>query len=368
MDNRKKILLVSSAFYPELSPRSFRATELAKEFFRQGHDVTVISKFRDHDYSAFLNEFTVTFKMWDKPTFPVFPDFRQKYLAFLFNGISRVLSVLFEYPAIEQMFHVRKILKFENGYDLIISFAVPYPVHWGVAWARSYKHRIAETWIADCGDPYMGATLDTFRKPFYFGYLERKFCRKADYISIPVESARPGYYSEFQYKIRIIPQGFAFSLSSDEKLYHTNTIPEFAYTGSFIKGFRDPEMFIKCLLTIKRPFKFHVFTNHPHHLINYQKALGDKLIISGYIPREELMKKLPEMDFLINFDNNTNLAIPSKLIDYAISGRPVLNVDKKFICYKLLMFLDGDYNNRMLLPDPSQYHIKNVSKLFLDLI
>ena len=66
MIDRKKILLVSSAFYPEISPRSFRATELAKEFCRRGHDVTVISKFREHDYSDILNEFRMDFRMWDR--------------------------------------------------------------------------------------------------------------------------------------------------------------------------------------------------------------------------------------------------------------------------------------------------------------
>ena len=34
-------LLVSVSFYPENSPRSFRATELAKELCRQGHKVLV---------------------------------------------------------------------------------------------------------------------------------------------------------------------------------------------------------------------------------------------------------------------------------------------------------------------------------------
>jgi len=36
-----KILIVSNAFYPEISPRSFRTTELAKELSRQGHKDTL---------------------------------------------------------------------------------------------------------------------------------------------------------------------------------------------------------------------------------------------------------------------------------------------------------------------------------------
>ena len=39
----KKILVVSSAFYPENSPRSFRTTELVKELARQGKLETLVS-------------------------------------------------------------------------------------------------------------------------------------------------------------------------------------------------------------------------------------------------------------------------------------------------------------------------------------
>jgi len=368
LEDKKKILLVSSAFYPELSPRSFRATELAKEFFRQGHDVTVITKYRDNDYSDFLNEFPVTFKMWNKPAYPKIPDFKQKPFSSISRVFSRVLSVLFEYPAIEEMFKVKEILRHENGYDLLVSFAVPYPVHWGVALSRNKNHIIAKKWVADCGDPYMGDVLDSFRKPFYFGYLEKKFCKKADFISIPVESATSGYYPQFHHKIRIIPQGFAFDFTRETQQLQSKIIPEFAYAGTFLEGIRDPEILIKCLTKIDTPFKFYVYTNQYHQLINYQKVLGNKLIVSEYIPREKLMSKLAEMSFLINFDNNTTRNIPSKLIDYAITRRPVLNIDKNFTCGTLFEFLNGNYSRRMILPDPSQYHIKNVSQLFLDLI
>ena len=226
MTGKRKILLVSNGFYPEISPRSYRATELAKELYRQGHGVTVISKFRKHDYSEFLNEYRLTFKMWGRAKFPVVPNFKHKPFSLLSRALTRILLTLFEYPGIEEMFRVRNVLREEAGYDIVISFAVPYPVHWGVAWSRSGKHRIADVWVADCGDPYMGDVLDSFRKPFYFKYLEKWFCKKADYITIPIESARPGYYSEFQSKIRIIPQGFDFNIEQKENKLPVNWISE----------------------------------------------------------------------------------------------------------------------------------------------
>lgn len=368
MTNKKRFLLVSNGFYPEISPRSYRATELAKEFYRQGHDVTVITKHRDHDYTHFLEQTPINLKMWKKPLLKPIPSSSNRIGGLLSSIITRLLLMLFEYPEIENMFRVKKMLKTEKGYDLLISFAVPHPTHWGVAWARTKKHRIATTWVADCGDPYMGDVLDTFRKLFYFGYFEKWFGRKAEYIAIPIESAKEAYYPEFRNKIKIISQGFQFEMNPDSKKQPNNPVPTFAYAGGFIPGVRDPQPLLDYLSTLDIPFKFLIFTNSENLINSYQEKLKEKLSVSGYIPREELMKLLPTMDFLINFDNNTQLNSPSKLIDYAIVNRPVLNIGRNFNKESLLKFMEGDYEEAMKLPELSQFHISNVSKQFIDLI
>jgi hypothetical protein len=266
------------------------------------------------------------------------------------------------------MFKVKKMLKDEKGYDMMISFSVPYPVHWGVAWARTRKRPLAKIWIADCGDPYMGDVLDSFRKPFYFGYLEKWFCRKAEVISIPIESAKPAYYAEFHNKIEVIPQGFDFDVNKDVNDKPRNDVPTFSYAGGFLPGARDPRPLLDYLSELSASFKFMIYTNMPDMVVNYKDKLKEKLIISGYIPRSELMEILAGMDFLINFDNNTTLNSPSKLIDYAIINRPVLNIKKEFNEGDLLAFLQGNFKNRMKLPDPEKYHIKNVAKQFIELL
>ncbi|WP_152541739.1 hypothetical protein [Saccharicrinis fermentans] len=111
-----------------------------------------------------------------------------------------------------------------------------------------------------------------------------------------------------------------------------------------------------------------IYTNSTAMLDGYMDRLKDKMEVSGYIPRAALMKILKTMDFLVNFDNNTLLNSPSKLIDYAIVNKPVLNIGRDFDAQKVHRFLMGDYTDSMALPNPEQYHISNVSKQFLDLI
>lgn len=368
MAGKLRILMVSNGFFPEISPRSYRATDLAREFCRQGHLVKVITKHREYDYSKFLSECSIDLMMWGKSKFYSIPDIKNKSIRFFLGIVKRILQVLFEYPGIEDMFKVKKLLQGEENYDCLISFSVPYPVHWGVAWSRTSDHRIAKTWIADCGDPYMGDVIDTFKKPFYFKYLEKSFCRKADYITIPIKEAIKGYYPEFHNKIQVIPQGLYFSPRKNSSEKENNTCPTFAYAGGFISGTRDPRQLLGFLKGLTLPFKFFVFTNQPEFIDDFRDALGEKLVVSLYVPRHELFDILANVDFLINFDNNTTLNSPSKLIDYAIAGRPVLNITRDFNSESLLEFLGGDYRRKMVLPDPNQFHIKNVAGQFLELV
>jgi hypothetical protein len=277
--------------------------------------------------------------------------------------------LFFEYPAIELMFKVKKALKKESGYDLLISIAVPHPIHWGVAWAWRNREPIADTWVADCGDPYMGATMDTFNKMFYFKYPEKKFCRRADYITVPLENAKEGYYPEFRHKIRVIPQGFNFDeIEIDQASYVPNPVPTFAYAGGLIPGGRDPRAFLDYLVGLDHNFKFILYTKNKKLVEPWVEKGGGRVEIMDYVPRAVLLKTLSQMDFLVNFENRSSLQMPSKLIDYYLTGRPVLNVSAKGIePDKINRFLNGNYKDRFNYPDMDLYRIENVCSRFLDL-
>jgi hypothetical protein len=367
MSTSKKILLVSAAFHPELSPRSFRATELAVELSRQGHTVQVITRNRNYNYEDFGKKNSIAVKELSKQFLPVIKTGGKGIYSLFKRIINRMLLMLVEYPDIELLFKTGKALSREDGYDLLISFAVPYPVHWGVAKARNNDHRIARVWVADCGDPYMNNITDSFHKFFYFRYIEKWFFRKTDYISIPAESARQGYYAEFQDKIRIIPQGIRFPENGQLKGYIKKEIPTFAYAGGFISGIRDPRKFLGYLASVDQAFKFIVFTNQPDLLESYIPVLKEKIEIYGYIPRYELIKKLATMDFLVNFDNNTGVQIPSKLIDYALTDRPILNIKKELNSGIINEFLSGNYEHKMVIEHIEQYNILNVVQQFIQL-
>jgi hypothetical protein len=280
--------------------------------------------------------------------------------------LRRVGSLYFQYPDIELMFKVRHRLRREAGYDLLISIAVPHSIHWGVAWVRSERHPIANTWIADCGDPFMGQENDTFRPLFYFGYLEKWFCRKADYISVPVGGARDAYFPEFRNKIVVIPQGFDFDAVPryEEEIKHE--VPTFAYAGSFIPGRRDPRPLLSFLNSLDADFRFHLYSRQNQLIENLADASKGRVILHDIIPRKDLLYELSKMDFLVNLENVGERQTPSKLIDYAIVDRPILSINSSEIEFeKIRAFLYGDYRDLLHIKDIDQYRIENVGFAFL---
>ncbi|MDD2635908.1 MAG: glycosyltransferase [Bacteroidales bacterium] len=364
--NKKKILIVCSGFYPDNSPRAHRAAELVKEFSRQGHEVTVLTP-KKPVHLAFEKEHQVQIKDLGKPKWKV-PDFGGSKLGYILTRMAvRSLQLGFEYPGIELMFKVTKALLKEKDYDLLISIAVPFPIHWGVAKVWNKNQSIANTWVADCGDPYMGDTNDSFRKLFYFKYVEKWFCRKADYISVPRIEMKVSYYPEFHQKIIEIPQGFSFEEVNFEGNEPQNPVPTFAFAGGLFKGKRDPSKFMEFLCSLNFDFKFIIYTKTPDLIVPYKEKLGDKLEIRNYIPREELLPVLNKMDFLINIGYDPALQSPSKLIDYHLAGRPILSFNSDFNekdVQSFEYFLKRDYSSQLIFGNIEKFNISNVAKQF----
>ena len=363
--DKKKILIVSKSFYPRIAPRSFRASELAKEFARQGHDVTVLTHKKNYDYTNFEN--TNNIKIED------FVNGKWKEIKgnnLCFEGFRLIFKYLFLYPEIQSTPLLKKSLKKFNSFDLLVSIADPYPVHWGVALGKKKNPTLCKCWVADCGDPFMGNKEKRLKHPFYFHFVEKWFCKKPDYITIPIEKASIAYPEICRNKIRIIPQGFNFEANSNKlNTSKNNTTTLFAYAGTLCKGYRDPSEFLEYLSTQKnKDFKFIVYTRSLPVIKPYINKLGEKIEVREYIPREQLLEELNTMDFLVNIENQNNVQSPSKLIDYAIVGKPVISIKPFHLNPQVIdEFLDGNYTNQYIIENIDQYNIKNVTNEFLKL-
>ncbi len=365
------ILIISRNILPKNSPRAFRATELATELARQGHSITLYSILGSYDYSKYEEETGVKVRNMGKMLFATHDsdgDFRYTLLdKILYHSLHRLI----EFPDIELMFRVPCIIRKEREMDLLITIASPHAIHWGGALARTLipDSKFPKIWVADCGDPYMGNSIEN-NKFSYFKYVEKWWGSKADYITIPLEEGKEGYYREFHSKIKVIPQGFDFSKVKLAKPYVRNVIPSFAYAGTIYLGKRDPKSLLDFLILIERDFRFVIYTNTPDYYSGYKKKLKEKLAIKPYVPRDRLIFELSQMDFLINLKNPDRRQSPSKIIDYLLSQRPIVNISSDFPEHErnvFLEFIHGDYTHRLKNSNIDQYNIQNVALKFVDL-
>jgi hypothetical protein len=364
----KKILIISQHISPIQTPRSHRTIELAKELSRQGHDVTIYSVLGMHDYTTLKQEFNFKIKpiriAWQMRPYNSDGDNKR---VFIDKALGKILGGMLEFPNIEFMYKIPEIIKNEKNHDLLISIADPHQIHWGCARARlKFPDQFPKKWIADCGDPFMENGDTKYHRQFFSKY-EKLFCKQCDYITVPHEKAIDGYYPEYRSKISVIPQGFEFDLNPENRNFSENKVLTFSYAGVFLKDIRNPASLLEYLTTVETNFKFIIYTPYTELLLPYKKALGDKLEIRSTISRKSLIESLKSMDFLLNLENvDTPTAIPSKLIDYAIVGRPILSINHRNIDYNNIdRFLKRDYSQKLIVKNLSDYHISNVAKKFI---
>lgn len=368
--NLKKILIISGSFFPENSPRSFRTTELAKEYSRLGHEVVVCVPNKSEIHEQFEIDYGIEINNLGKGYKEINTNSRFKALTFLKRLFRRLLLIFFEFPDIILMFQTKSILNKEKRvFDLLISIAVPHPIHWGVSWAHKNKNWLAKKWIADCGDPYVGIKYERFKKLFYFNFFENSFLKKADYVSIPFQNLMNSFNKKYHDKFIVIPQGFNFSEIKLNKSDVNNEVPTMIFAGTVMPGIRDPFALIDFLIENKTPFKIIIYT-HQNSL--FKKYYNNKsIILKDYVKRLTLLEEMSKADFLINVnidknDDGSLDAIPSKLIDYALTGRPILYYEQNnFNKNKVKEFLKGDYTNQFKLENIEKYNIENVCNQFL---
>jgi hypothetical protein len=377
-----KILLASYFFYPENTPRAFRATELAKEFARRGHEVTVVVPEHPADTRALFQKIGI--RVVQAPA----GFLRNKKAKFrkaqtVPNGAKmspsswkRMFRAFYEflYPggdAIEFAIPLANALgKMRERYGLLISIGLPISAHVGVALALRRNSDLAATTVADYGDPFSeNEGLEVFS---WHRWLEQWWLKQFTYVTIPIASA-VGAFRQFKSEefVRVIPQGFDLTPIALPP-YQPHPIRRFAYAGSFYKKIRNPRRLFEFLLKDERRFEFHIFTDFSHAetmacLERFREELGDRLKLHDLLPREECIRMLAQFDFLINIQNSTTLQSPSKTVDYALARRPVFNCSQDFIdTERLQTYLDGSFPPPDL-PDLRPYDIRTVAEQFLAL-
>lgn len=367
-----KIHIITGHYTPQIHPRAFRASELAQEFTRLGHEVTVsvLTEIEDFDYEEYSIQTGIKINVLGLYKHSMNESLVSKKSTFL----SKTKEFISEYFFAGRLFpnskKIADLLEIAEDTELVISLSTPFMDILGVSrFIKRLRGRKPFVAIADSGDPFYYSKQ--YGKAFWFHWVEKNAYKQYDYLTIPVETAIPSYNRLIpEQKIKIIPQ--AFNLQ-DTKLYEgcLSTPIKFAYAGVFYWDIRNPEFLFKYLDSLDVDFEFHIFMRYAdaklNEVLSSYPNLKRRIRLRLSVPRKELLYELSKMHFLININNISNTQIPSKIIDYRIANRPILSFNSSdFNAEQFIQFMNENYEGQMLV-DISKYDIKNVAQQFLEL-
>ncbi|MEA4966726.1 MAG: hypothetical protein VB048_01230 [Bacteroidaceae bacterium] len=373
----KRVLIIGYQFYPQNSPRAFRTYELVKEFVRRGIKVDLIlpnkEVFAEQNLVMENDNLNITY-LGDSSSFKRISLANSFKIGF-FRQKAKQIYRYFN-PFAENRGYINLVYAYLRShkvdYDLILAIAHPFSTLVGTAKAIRHNDILNQSpvKIAEYSDPF---TVQNLTKMFpLYRVLDRWIANTFDYLSIPTEKALTSYLKiKDADKIKVIPQGFDFS-EIELNDYNRNPIPSFGYAGVFYEKIRNPEVFFDYLVTLECDFRFYLYTSSSNMdtkiMINkYKDRLQDKMVLSYDIPRLELLKRLRSLDFLINLNNTSNIQVPSKIIDYTLTKRPIYSFSQNdFDVETFQSFMEGNYE-RALSVDITQFDIRNVADQFLQL-
>lgn len=259
-------------------------------------------------------------------------------------------------------------INIDKDTDAVISLSTPFM---DILAISKYvdKHGKRFVSIADSGDPFYYSKQS--KKAPWFRWVEKNAYKKYDYLTIPTENAIPLYSSLIdKSNIKIIPQGFRMDNLNLYKGSFDGPV-RMAYAGVFYWDIRNPEFLFSYLDRLNTDYEFYLFMRNRDALVDEllekYPSVKERTYVKS-LPHDELIYELSRMHFLINIENISNTQMPSKLIDYGMTGRPIFSCNSaNFSADKFDRFLKGDYADAYKV-DIQKYNIVNIADQFEELI
>lgn len=365
-----RLLILSFSYAPRANPRATRWTTLAEEFARAGHTVVVITSWQQglpeqetvngvQIYRAgmqFLEHLRRMIsanrpKCTDQPVAgsesPTEATAQGstvlRLLKMLNQKIWRKLwwpdsTCIWLRPALNT---ARKLLA-QQPADAVISVSPTFSaVVAGHILARD--RQLCRRWIIDLGDPFSFMEQAAPNNALFYGGLNRWFEKRAflraDGISVTTAGTRELYawlYPECTGKITVIPPLLSPSPEprASGPFFRNPAATRLVFIGTLYRHLRRPDYLLQlfsAMLLARPQFNAELHLIGDTHecresLASYQQHLGKHLVIHGPIDRSMAAQAMKEADILVNLGNETAYQLPSKLVEYAATGKRIVNI------------------------------------------
>jgi len=389
-----RILIVTYSYAPLISPRAFRWSAIAEYWVKQGHRVDVVCAWKPGlpereilsgvhidrtggKLAEFLrNKFAVKRVVGQREQANTSTSTSNSLRAKTGHLVKWIHDYTWkkvywpDYACSWYFSAVKKAMKLlkKSHYDSLVSVSHPFTDHLvGLTLKRKCP---GLRWLVDIGDPFcfLEQTPTNNHKLYMrLNYKsEEKIFSKADTIAVTTESTLRKYAQLFPRnasKICVIPPLFSAPATNESRttIFPKNEKLRLVFIGTLYKNIRNPDyllfLFSKLLNTaIGDRLELHFFGSiHDCHdsFDKYQTLLGTKIFLHGQVSREKATHAMQEADILVNIGNNTSYQLPSKVVEYTSTGKPVLNLVSTecdssisfFETYRPSMYLLEDMEN-----------------------
>ena len=327
------IVFLSNSFPPQRTPRAVQVSRLARHL---GKSVHVVCDCRAGESDASIwseDESTMTTRLCR----PQILSLAEWLLIKLHGGRFLVPDPEVSWAWSASRWILRNAELGES--DVLATFGVPMSDH--LAGLR-IKRRTDVNWIAHFSDPWCD---NPFRKDGFLArrmnlYLERKVMEAADRLVFTsqetVELVMRRYPAAWRDKVRVLPHAFDPNLYPDERPGQGSKIV-FRYIGNFY-GHRTPEPLFRGLRLVseRNPgvlegVSFELVGSVPEDMLrseNYEKLPVGLVRAVSPVQYRKSLELMCESSTLLVMDAPAKISVflPSKLVDYVGSGRPLFGI------------------------------------------
>ncbi len=344
--NKKNILLIAYSYPPYQDPQSIRWFRFSNLLAEKGYKIDVVtikrpSNMYKNNIFKFHNNITI-FKLFPGPAEEIINRIRTKINADTRYGFSQRQTKPFKFLKASYWFFMNNILLGDlrtewfpfcvnflkninlDKYSALITSQEPFVDSLIGLKIKKIKPNIF--WIADMGDIAMSPYRPQLKQRADM-FFEKAVMKKSNIIVLTNKKALDIVSSKYDInknKFFIITQGFSLKefYNKENNINKTFTL---LFTGTFYKGFREPDNLIKAIADLNIDIKL-LIAGKNESFTNKFAPIKNKSEFLGFVPYFESLKLQNHADILINIANKQEYQIPGKFFEYLGSKKPILNI------------------------------------------
>ncbi|MFQ5734643.1 MAG: hypothetical protein ACE5KM_22135, partial [Planctomycetaceae bacterium] len=225
------------------------------------------------------------------------------------------------------------------NYDALVSVSNPFTSHRvGRTLKRAYP---SLRWVADIGDPFSVDDKVRVNNVLLYAQRNRRFeadvLQTADAACIVTESMTDLYrrsFPESAARMHAVPPMCTSPAFADAPHARNSQRLRLAYFGTLYRGIRSPRPLLQLFRQLlaqpgcaNLELRFYGNANGCESEFEIVRDLiGRQVHLHGTVSRNAAQHALQQADVLVNLGNDLPYGLPSKVVEYAATGKPILNL------------------------------------------